>query len=89
MSAYPPQKPWDGSGTYEDGETEDYLLAVGDTVEIEEGEWGDAPEGVLAYPSSGIFGSFPTCACVGPSGHIFHMPLCWAGFGPGIVERWI
>lgn len=30
-------------------------------------DYGDAPEGVLAYPSSGVFGQFPTCQNVGPA----------------------
>jgi len=48
-----------------------------------EGEWGDAPEQAIAYPSLGIIGSFPTCQNVGPSGFVYHGPLCWAFFGPG------
>ncbi len=35
-------------------------------------EFGDAPEGVVAYPSSGVIGNFPTCKDVGPAGYIQH-----------------
>ena len=35
------------------------------------GDWGDAPEGVDAYPSLGVVGQFPTCFG-GPSGFIWH-----------------
>ncbi|NLX14324.1 MAG: hypothetical protein GXY44_11810 [Phycisphaerales bacterium] len=35
--------------------------------EEEKREYGDAPEGVLAYPASGIIGQFPTCKNVGPA----------------------
>lgn len=47
------------------------------------GEWGDAPEGSIAYPSTGVIGSFPTCQNTGPAQWIWHSPLCWAFFGPG------
>ncbi len=46
------------------------------------GEWGDAPEGALAYPSTGVVGMFPTCANVPLAGFIWHGPLGWASFGP-------
>jgi hypothetical protein len=52
-------------------------LAAGQT-----GEWGDAPEGVLAYPNLGIMGQFPTCMNVTIAPFIYHGPLCWAHF-PG------
>ena len=45
-------------------------------------EYGDAPEGGIAYPSMGVTGQFPTCITVGPAGWIQH-GLCWAHFGPG------
>jgi hypothetical protein len=35
-------------------------------------DYGDAPEGALAYPSSGILGQFPTCVGVGPASWIEH-----------------
>jgi len=45
------------------------------------GEWGDAPENVIAYPSLGVFGAFPTCQNTGPATWIYHGALCWANFG--------
>ena len=42
-------------------------------------DYGDAPEGVIAYPSLGITGNFPTCITVGPAGYVEH-GLCWAHF---------
>jgi len=47
------------------------------------GEWGDAPEGAIAYPALGVIGAFPTCQNTGPASWIWHSPLCWAFFGPG------
>jgi hypothetical protein len=44
-------------------------------------EFGDAPEGALAYPSLGVFGSFPTCLTVGPLTWIQHTNF-GAWFGP-------
>jgi hypothetical protein len=44
-------------------------------------EFGDAPESALAYPSSGIAGSFPTCMNTGPAGWIQHNNF-GAWFGP-------
>ncbi len=35
-------------------------------------DYGDAPEGALAYPSSGVVGQFPTCTSVGPAAWIEH-----------------
>jgi hypothetical protein len=35
-------------------------------------DYGDAPEGVVAYPSSGIIGRFPTCVGIDPPGWIEH-----------------
>ncbi len=35
-------------------------------------DFGDAPEGALAYPSFGIIGQFPTCIGVGPASWIEH-----------------
>ncbi len=57
-------------------------LAVPALAQQDEGEWGDAPEGALAYSISGVIGNFPTCATVGPSAFIYHGPLGWAYFGP-------
>lgn len=45
------------------------------------GEWGDAPEGVNAYPNLGfVLGQFPTCMNVGPLLWVYHGPLGWAHF---------
>jgi len=44
-------------------------------------EFGDAPEGALAYPTSGINGGFPTCITIGPAGWIQHTNF-GASFGP-------
>jgi PKD repeat protein len=35
-------------------------------------DYGDAPEGVIAYPATGVIGNFPTCKGVGPAGYIEH-----------------
>jgi hypothetical protein len=35
-------------------------------------DYGDAPEGVLAYPNTSIIGQFPTCKTIGPSGWVQH-----------------
>ena len=53
------------------------------TASGQEGDYGDAPEGVLAYPQNGVVGQFPTCVQVGPAGFVYHSPLGWARFGPG------
>ena len=44
-------------------------------------EFGDAPEGSLAYPSSATLGAFPTCKNCGPVGWIQHNNF-GAFFGP-------
>ena len=56
------QENWKGNGTFADGETEDYLLYVADPESYDNHrDWGDAPDGGLAYPSLGVTGNFPTC----------------------------
>jgi len=35
-------------------------------------EYGDAPEGGIAYPSTGLIGEFPTCRSIGPAAWIQH-----------------
>jgi hypothetical protein len=46
----------------------------------EELEFGDAPEGVLAYPASGVVGQFPTCLTVGPATVVRHTNFgAWLG----------
>jgi hypothetical protein len=79
---------WFGEGNFEDGESEDYLLRIDD--EPIEAEYGDAPEGAIAYPSTMTMGSFPTCACCGPSGFVRHH-FVWEGsmfFGPMRDTEW-
>ena len=48
-------------------------------------DFGDAPEGVLAY-STGAIGRFPTCMFVGPAAWVRHgfggLQMAW--FGPGV-----
>ncbi|MEE4257771.1 MAG: T9SS type A sorting domain-containing protein [Bacteroidales bacterium] len=69
ISDQPVQVPWDGAGIFEDGETEDYLIKVDTASTTDEYEYGDAPEGPLAYPSISVMGSFPTCTSSGPLNH--------------------
>lgn len=47
-----------------------------------EGEFGDAPEGAIAYPSTGVIGAFPTCIAVTPATYIMHTPAASLFFGP-------
>ncbi|MBP7669009.1 MAG: S8 family serine peptidase [Candidatus Eisenbacteria bacterium] len=76
---------WDGHWVFAiGGETEDYLLHVQGHQE-EYGDYGDAPEGALAYPSLGILGQFPTCAAAGPAGFVLHLPVGSAWFG-GLLD---
>lgn len=72
---------WDGTGFFDFGETEDYLLQL---VDEERGEYGDAPEEAPAYPDNGVFGAFPTCRTAGTPDYVMHMPFrrCW--FGPDL-----
>lgn len=46
-------------------------MGIGGRADLEQ---GDAPEGdqAIAYPSLGVFGSFPTCECCGPALWIEH-----------------
>jgi hypothetical protein len=71
---------WDGSGEFDVGETEDYLLRIDSGSEA---EYGDAPEDILAYPN-GVMGRFPTCISNPAAGYIQHagVSTCW--FGPGV-----
>lgn len=57
---------------------------VADICEEQPGEmdFGDAPEGALAYPASGITGEFPTCMTVGPFGSWIQHTNFGAWFGP-------
>jgi hypothetical protein len=74
---------WDGSGTFTQGETEDYLLRVDEPVH--QGDFGDAPEGAVAYPGPGTMGTFPTCINIGVAGsYVFHAAPTTAWFGPAV-----
>jgi hypothetical protein len=64
---------------YRYGETEDYYF-IPFTEEIKL-EYGDAPEGALAYPTLGVDGKFPTCKRTGPAGYIEHGNKGWTFFG--------
>lgn len=72
--------PWDGSGFYEGGETEDYMLHIaGGTPPA---EFGDAPMGVPAYPPYLVQGQFPTCTQTGS--YVTHPANGALFFGPGL-----
>jgi PKD repeat protein len=60
---------WNGEGIFDDGETEDYLICVSKVGFF---DYGDAPEGGLAYPSTGQTGYFPTCEDYTLRGYIKH-----------------
>lgn len=78
ISERPVMVPWSGDGAFEDGESEDYLIYVGDY------DFGDAPEGALAYPATGVIGNFPTCMNVGaPGTFVRHVPGA-AFWGPKV-----
>jgi hypothetical protein len=83
ISDLPVPVSWDGSGFFEDGESEDYLIQVDTAGMVEDTEYGDAPDGVLAYPASGIFGNFPTCMNVAATGHVSHFNF-GAVLGPSV-----
>jgi hypothetical protein len=48
-------------------------------------DFGDAPEGsnAIAYPATGVTGSFPTCKTIGPAGWVQHTNF-GAYFGPSV-----
>gem|GEM_PF-2522152 len=71
---------WNGEGYFDDGESEDYLLAVG-TI-MAPADYGDAPEDELAYPDLALYGSFPTCRSVGMLGWVEHAFSDSVYFGP-------
>jgi len=71
-------EPWDGTGEFTDGETEDYLICI---TYRDLYDFGDAPEGALAYPSTGVTGNFPTCVNVTNSGFIRHAQDLVISFG--------
>ncbi|MBZ0269514.1 T9SS type A sorting domain-containing protein, partial [bacterium] len=78
LSESPVPANWAGEGLFDLGESEDYLLRINEGQD-EVGEYGDAPEGVLAYP--GVIGDFPTCLG-GPNGFVYHAPVDLVFFGP-------
>jgi C1A family cysteine protease len=84
ITEVPVMLPWDGSGIFEDGETEDYLILIGDPPSPEGYDFGDAPEGALAYPASGVIGQFPTCISVGPPGNFILHSNSGAFLGPTV-----
>ena len=62
------------------GETEDYYFVP--EVPPTKLDFGDAPEGsnAIAYPATGVTGSFPTCKTIGPAGWIQHTNFgAWFG----------
>ncbi|MBN1356720.1 hypothetical protein JXA40_10710 [bacterium] len=61
-----------------------FLVLVGMSAPViwaQDDDYGDAPEGAIAYPSLGVTGQFPTCMNVPISGFVQH-GLGWAHFGP-------
>ncbi len=48
-------------------------------------DYGDAPEGALAYPDLGVIGNFPTCQGIGgPGTYVSHGPSARVFFGQGV-----
>lgn len=72
---------WTGAQQFDFGESEDYLLLVGDPAPA--GELGDAPEEVVAYPDNGSLGHFPTCLS-GPNGYVLHAGNAGAWLGAAV-----
>ncbi|MBN1457158.1 MAG: hypothetical protein JW912_04835, partial [Sedimentisphaerales bacterium] len=64
---------------YEPDKIDMAFVLTSDEGPVIDKDYGDAPEGAIAYPSLGVTGSFPTCITIGPSGYIEH-GLCWAHF---------
>jgi hypothetical protein len=48
------------------------VAKTGQILPTEDRDFGDAPEGVIAYPDEGVVGMFPTCVSVGPASWIEH-----------------
>jgi hypothetical protein len=71
---------WDGSGLFEGGETEDYMLHI--DGKREPAEYGDAPQHVAAYPPGPVVGQFPTCTLTG--GYVVHTGNQLLFFGPSV-----
>ena len=38
------------------------ILCISTSLNAQDPDFGDAPDGVIAYPSSGVIGHFPTCS---------------------------
>lgn len=72
---------WNGSGVFLFGETSDYLLCL---EEEQFSDFGDAPEGALAYPAAGVMGAFPTCVAGGPAGFVAHASTGNLFLGPSV-----
>ncbi|MFN8177669.1 MAG: FlgD immunoglobulin-like domain containing protein [bacterium] len=49
-------------------------------------DYGDAPEGAIAYPSLGVVGSFPTCTAVGPPGSFVRHAGSLSGYFGGSID---
>jgi hypothetical protein len=60
------------------------LALVPQPLRAQLADWGDAPEGVTAYPSTGVTGAFPTCLTIPIGAYITHgtVPPQWTFFGP-------
>jgi hypothetical protein len=66
----------------------DCVAKDGPVPPVGDRDFGDAPEGVTAYPSLGITGLFPTCVGVGPAAWIEHESSGQMRFGRRVdVER--
>jgi len=88
-------EPWTGPWYelfYPDGhpyqfESIDLAFVIdGSSTQPDELEYGDAPEGGIAYPSLGVTGAFPTCITIGLQGYVEH-DLSWptgSYFGPSV-----
>jgi len=73
---------WTGDGVFADGETEDYLIYIADPTHSNYRDWGDAPDGAVAYPEeTPVIGEFPTCGGDGVR-HGNESGQTWVYFGP-------
>lgn len=60
-------------------------VAITFTTQPIDGDYGDAPEGSIAYPALGVFGNFPTCTSLGiPGSYIVHEVNPVLFLGPAI-----
>lgn len=88
---------WDGSGTFEDGETEDYLIHVEQDEEEALSDLGDAPDStstlgglMTAYPAGGppgMIANYPTVYLAGspPYGPLHWQPQAVAFLGNAVT----